>query len=291
VNESVAGNHIGRIEQIGLAALSVVLGILPASYQARVASAYFNRRHPAPGQLLRRRMMDGTRMMLDIGDRMQSFSLLTRQWAPDLIAFAAAHLPRDGTFIDVGANVGLISLSLARQRPDVTVIAFEPHPVNANLWTQNHARNRVPNAHLEPVGLGDCPGPATMRLSSDLGSGYLTETGDIPVTLTTLDAYATDRRLSRIDVVKIDVEGSEPRVLDGALGLLVSAAARCVIVEINAVALARAGSSRNAVVERLTRHGYTPTPIPRIGAGGAPAEPNPDLEDLAFLAPEPERDA
>jgi FkbM family methyltransferase len=261
-------DHIGHIEQLALTVVSAVLTVLPPRCRRRVAGIYFNRRHFAAGQLLPRRMADGTRLMLDIGDPMQASALLGRRWAPKIVAFALANLPRGGTFVDVGANVGLISLPIARRRPDATVIGFEPHPTNIRMWETNCALNSLPNARLEPLGLGDHSGPSAMAVPGDLGAGYITESGDIPVVMTTLDSYAADHGIERIDVVKIDAEGGEPQVLDGASRLLDSGAIRCIIIEINDLALARSGLNGAAVVDRLTGYGYVLTPM-----GPLPANP------------------
>ena len=279
-------NRIGPIERCGLTVLASVLSAMPPRCgQTRVVKSYLNRRPPVAGQLLPRTLAGGARFLLDPSDQMQASALLTRHWSAEIGAFATAALPTGGTFVDVGANIGLISLPLARRRPDVTVIAFEPHPTNVARWECHRALNSLSNARLEALGLSDRCGSSAMALSSDLGSGYVIESGDIPIALTTLDAYAETHGLARIDVLKIDVEGEEARVLDGAARLLRSGAIGRIIVEINMAALARAGFDDEDVISRIVGHGYTPTVIPPIRRRWRPAPADPNLVDLAFDAP------
>ncbi len=108
------------------------------------------------------------------------------------------HLPKGGTFIDVGANTGAVTMA-ALNVQDVRVIAFEPVP-------EYYKRCRElcsDKASVEVYALG------TKRCRGTLWCD--------PINLgwNTFDEYAQNHYINRLDVVKIDVEGFEYAVLAG----------------------------------------------------------------------------
>jgi FkbM family methyltransferase len=143
--------------------------------------------------------------------------LLTR-WLMEYLKDARA-----GLFIDVGANVGWHALHAARRPTIEAVVAFEPDPFNAALLERNVAANRVRNVFISTRAVGAKPG--TMDLfcykSSNLGRhsavidhGY----GSRTVPVIDLDSALAEMQLDdrAIAALKIDVEGFEPAVVEGA---------------------------------------------------------------------------
>ena len=135
-------------------------------------------------------------------------------------------VPPGGTFIDVGANIGLMSVYAAKHAgPEGRVLAFEPDTINfARLsWARN--ANEVPALLPFPVALGARPG--WVRLFRDpRGDGGLSSlqplegfaAGEV-VGVSTLEAITSALNIERIDLIKIDVEGGEYGVISGALEL------------------------------------------------------------------------
>lgn len=244
---------MNRAELAGLRAWSYVAGLLPErSGQWRIAETYWHRRRP-PHRLLEQRLVRGPRVTLDIGDRTQAMAYLTRRYSPDLVGEIVARLPAGGLFVDVGANVGLISAQVAHKRPDARIVAFEANPKAGDLFERN-----APGALLIPTAVTDHNG--TVRFDApdtDLGWGQISDNGRLTVPAVTLDAYTAAHNIDRVDVLKIDVEGSEPDVLTGARGLLERQAIRAVIVELNDENLAARGSSRTDVLATLNGYGLT----------------------------------
>jgi FkbM family methyltransferase len=106
---------------------------------------------------------------------------------------------------DLGANVGLYSLLFSvLTGPTGSVVAFEPLPENVlRLWH-----------HLE---INDCRnGMAGFSRSRSNCQGCLSQTGDLYVRSCRLDTRITEDNLSPPNLMKIDVEGAEARVLEGA---------------------------------------------------------------------------
>ena len=125
---------------------------------------------------------------------------------------------------DVGANIGTHSVALARHvGPSGAVFAFEPQRVVHGILQTNAALNGLTWIHAERAGVGRV---ADTMLLADYAYGADDNYGGIamtaaqrgwPVRVVTLDEYLW---LPRVDVVKIDVEGMEPDVLDGAHAFL-----------------------------------------------------------------------
>jgi FkbM family methyltransferase len=130
------------------------------------------------------------------------------------------------TFIDVGANEGMITLLASRLvGPTGTVIAFEPNPAPRTILFRNLQRNAIANVELHGSGLGDEDGEFQLfvpRVNSGEGSFTrpIDETaGDyVACPISVGDAVIGARRPK---VIKIDVEGFEAHVLRGLTGTLV----------------------------------------------------------------------
>lgn len=160
-------------------------------------------------------------------------------------------------FIDVGAHIGwFTTLAASRVGPTGQVIACEPYPSNAAVLRANVDLNHAGNVRVVEVALGSQEG--TLSLASVEGeSGGVTalewaHEGRAEVPMTTLDAIAAD--VQDIALVKLDVEGWEPRVLRGAVESL--ARARHVLIEINGPSLRAGGSSPAEVFDLLRARGF-----------------------------------
>lgn len=130
--------------------------------------------------------------------------------------------PRD-VFVDVGANKGDFSLTAARLMRDTgTVLCVEPEPANVAWIERSVARNHYQSVEVLPVALADRSGTATLHLGEKSGWHSLVKhhevatTGELTVPTVTLDDVLAERGLARVDAIKIDVEGAENTVLDGA---------------------------------------------------------------------------
>ncbi len=124
----------------------------------------------------------------------------------------------EGTFIDIGANVGKYSIILAKN-PNIKVIAFEPDPYNLEALKFNIVLNNSPVV-IKDIALSNKKGTASFFLNPDnQGNSSLLNSGqkgeEIFVKTDTLDNVLKDNK-ERISLIKIDVEGFEAEVLQGA---------------------------------------------------------------------------
>lgn len=135
-----------------------------------------------------------------------------------------------GVFLDVGANIGLYSLPLAREFSELAIYSFEPHPRNISCFRKSIFANQFKNVHLLPFGLSKFRAMKELYIDeTDSGGHSLIESNmwnnkkkskSIQIELRTLDEWAGEIHLERIDVLKIDVQGVEPDVFDGGMKTL-----------------------------------------------------------------------
>jgi FkbM family methyltransferase len=132
--------------------------------------------------------------------------------------------------LDIGANTGLYALVASLANPSGQVFAFEPVPRIYALLCRN-ARINGFAIHCHPLALSNTDGPDVIfdpedsqrHASLDYDEVCHVTTGEpraIPVTRTTLLRFAQQHQLTGIDLMKIDVEGHEPQVLQGMGELL-----------------------------------------------------------------------
>jgi FkbM family methyltransferase len=164
-------------------------------------------------------------------------------------------------FVDVGANVGLISLALAREFPQLEVFAFEPDPVAAQRLRQNISLNPRLRAriHVAEIAASDSVGEAVFEPSGDrrnIETGRLAEPGRSEG-LFRVQADRLDRFFQEIgtvpDLVKIDVEGGELRVLQGMTGLFALGSPRAMLVEVHGFCFGAGAAAFKRQVQALMR--------------------------------------
>lgn len=156
--------------------------------------------------------------------------------AGTLWAFSQILRPGD-VFVDVGANIGLMSMHAARLVGDSgAVFSFEPMPdIFAQLKANIHL-NAARSIRAFNLALGSEPGklPIFAHPEVNRGSSTLLTAGATPshiVAVSTLDAFAVSDIKRRIRMIKIDVEGWELEVLRGATNTLSGDAAPILCVE------------------------------------------------------------
>jgi FkbM family methyltransferase len=135
--------------------------------------------------------------------------------------FLRAHTPQGGVFVDVGANVGTYAMVLARHvGTSGKVIAIEPHPVTHARLAFNRAASGFSQVALVAAAAGPSDGELLIETDGDnLGASHIVSgerAGNaIRVPSLRLQRILDDSGVSRVDSLKIDVEGFEDRVLTG----------------------------------------------------------------------------
>jgi len=171
--------------------------------------------------------------------------------------------------LDAGANVGYFSLLCARwMRAKGVVHAFEPFPQTVRKFERNLELNPglQPVVHLHRAALSNFIGTMGMCVPDQRNQGcnFLSSTGGLNVDVTTLDSFCENGQLSRIDLIKIDVEGSEVALLQGAEQVL-RRFRPVLMIEANPCALKNFGNAPLDLIQAITRHGYRLSYAGRFG--------------------------
>lgn len=122
----------------------------------------------------------------------------------------------NGTFIDIGANIGLYSLIMAAEGNDV--LSIEPNPKTLSRLKYNVSLNDFGSRiSILPIGIGD-EGELPLVSSGDLGDANIRpdisgNAESITVTVRPLIDVLVENKIERIDGIKIDIEGMEDRAL------------------------------------------------------------------------------
>lgn len=220
--------------------------------------------------------------------RVRGFELLVRgddvvgremlvhgDWEPFEVDLFASSLNTGMTVVDAGAYVGYYSLVASRVVGATgRVLAFEPEPENFSLLRRNLAKNGAGNVEAHQLALSNARATASLFLgaASNRGKtslsqlsartvhqGNLTNDTDGPsmmVNTERLDGLLQERGLERVDVMKIDVEGAEALVLEGAGALLAAPHPMRIFMEFWPLGMARLGADPNKVLKDLARAGF-----------------------------------
>jgi FkbM family methyltransferase len=179
------------------------------------------------------------------------------------------HLLSAGWVVDVGANHGDFAQAASTVFPNAKVLLLEPVPALQAELNRRCLEHR-PRWFLEPCAAGSHAGSGELVMdqkNDDIGSlaGFSDEylrlnptvapTGTIICSIKPLDQILTERKIERVDLVKIDVEGFEFEVLDGFEKLLPMV--RSIIVEVSLLRHAKADFDPVAnMTNRLTGSGF-----------------------------------
>jgi FkbM family methyltransferase len=187
--------------------------------------------------------------MVDVRDWCGITHIEPQAIEPVTTAYLLEHLRPVDVFADIGANVGYMSLQAARRvGPGGAVWAFEPNPRLAGLIRESVRRNQFEGwVHPVEVALAeaDDPGRPFYLSAEPTNSGLSSLTPDashqvagrmdmitpFTVPVTSLDSFVAERRIERLDAVKIDVEGAEHLVVAGMRASLARLRPRFVICE------------------------------------------------------------
>lgn len=155
------------------------------------------------------------------------------------------QLPREAVVLDIGANRGIYAAMVRAAFPGARIYAFEPHPVS---FTELKEVASSLGFEAIPSACGAEPGTLTLYdYAGGQGSSHASafqrvieehhmaqshgssETIEVPIT--TIDHFLQEREIEQVDLLKIDVEGLELSVLNGAKGAFDAARIRMVQFE------------------------------------------------------------
>lgn len=179
--------------------------------------------------------------------------------------FVRRFLKKEDVFFDVGANIGLFSLYAANKvSNEGQVYAFEPAPVTYQRLKNNIELNKLSNVKSENIGLSSNETKLKFNVSltgydawnsfAELNEVGETETIEVPVI--SLDGYIEKNNITKIDLIKIDVEGWELNVMKGATNLLSQENAPVLLVEFTETNAFSAGYYCGELFDYVKTFGY-----------------------------------
>jgi len=188
-------------------------------------------------------------------------------YSEDQLEIVNNLLKPDDTFFDIGANIGEFTLFVAKRVPLGNVYSFEPAEELFDRLSSNVVRNDFANVHLFQYALSDKEGetelyePTTRFSDGSINAGLHSLYGNEndstseSVSVTTLDDFVDHQGLEGIDLIKMDIEGSELRALRGGARTLRRFSPK-LIIEVNASTCRRAGYEQQDILIYLRTFGY-----------------------------------
>lgn len=207
---------------------------------------------------------------LRLSEHMQRRIFWMGYYSSSIVEVVRKMLRSGMVVIDIGANIGEITM-VAAKRVSATgkVVAFEPIDVIADELEANVSHNHLHQVEIVRAGLLDVVNDDVSVYEScgqgddsdehhGLGSIYAAAIGQVPlqqIAVTTLDAWLEINPLARIDLIKIDIEGSELPCLRGAEKTL-RRFLPALIVEVQDVSAMAAGYQARDILDFLSNLSY-----------------------------------
>lgn len=214
--------------------------------------------------VFQKKLSGSLRLNLCFRDHIQQHLLWYGHYEQKELELAGKLIPLNGVVIDAGANFGYHSLWFSRFCTKGNVYAFEPSPP---LWVQLVAHLKLnPAATIQPQhrALDATNGEQKFFVAKqdNTGMGGFVDTGNasgtvVQVPCIRMDDFISEKGITSIDLVKIDVEGAEIRVLKGMRHIL-QAIRPIVMVECSSATLAYHGEKLSTLYEVMNSYGYLP---------------------------------
>lgn len=209
---------------------------------------------------------------------------------PPVLAYLERCVKPGDTAFDVGARIGVVSVLAGRLvGSEGRVFAFEAEQINYTRLCRNVELNGLASVIPLHLVVYSSSGMIELRTFPRVASGWntigwfeldgLKPTGTESVPCVSLDDFCAERGISRIALLKIDIEGAEPEAFAGAEGLLTSHAIERIVFEISIPPLEGMGHQISDVVNPLVAVGYT---IWDINGDGTLAGPMTHFADIVF---------
>lgn len=242
------------------------------------------------------RWYDRLRVRIYLGNDLSLCLFAGGSFEPNEFVLLSAILEPDMTFIDGGANDGLYSLFAARRvGAGGRVLAVEPSAREFERLGANLRLNGFDNVTAIRAALGVENGVTQLAVAGPGHEGLNTVGVHISnpnvaalhsetVALTTIDSLIAASAVGRVDVIKLDVEGSELAALKGARATLVEH--RPILqLEVEEERLASQAASKAEVVDFMTELGYELFVFDELTAELRPAVPVDEFEGTLIAAP------
>jgi FkbM family methyltransferase len=174
---------------------------------------------------------------------------------------AGSIVPKDGLVVDAGGYRGITAQWFSKRA--TVVHTFEPVPESAQNIRTTIALRGLQNILVHEMAVSDKVGTSRLHVLRGRGHSSLGEVATSPLDYTidvstiSLDIFAANNALPRIDCLKLDVEGFEFEALVGCAGLLEEKKIGLIIFEINGPILLSLSKTAGSIYDLLQRYDYT----------------------------------
>ena len=224
------------------------------TFWCKVMPNYYQYKHPSWRSIVR----DNIKLHVDISDWMGYCYYFAFQNELG----ALFDLCNEGyNVVDIGANTGWTVLKLSQKTKTGKVIGFEPDTYNYSQCKKNIELNKnISNITVLPFGLGEnnMNAQIEVRAKANRGGNRIAtkKMNDVEtIQIKKLDEVKEVRSLSKIDLIKIDVEGYELKVLKGAETILLTFKPT-LFIEVDNNNLSEQGDSASLLITYLNHLGY-----------------------------------
>lgn len=199
----------------------------------------------------------GVVLPLNIGEWIQYWMFMEGAYEKQLVDFLLPYV-KDRTFFDVGANVGSYTMSLSKSAK--RIYSFEASSFNAGMLNNFVTIAKLENIEVINKAVSSTSGDQITLYSSPDTGGNNTQFHDFGsggecVDTITLDQFVQDRKIEKVDVIKMDIEGSELAAFMGA-GEILSKHRPLLLIEFHALVAKQAGWELVDLYNLISHYGY-----------------------------------
>ena len=116
-------------------------------------------------------------------------------------------------------------------KPSGKIIAFEPEKNNFKTLQSKFKDTDV--VVLEEKALSDYCGSAKLKVCGKVGHHHISDTGNLEIQITTIDTYCADNNIEKVDLIKMDVEGQDLKLLYGAQDIIKKSSPVVIVAELH----------------------------------------------------------
>lgn len=238
---------------------------LPEKFKSRVVAQLNTKKLPLQ---VTKTKINGIDFLFDLNDDVQR-GIYFGAFENSEINLINEILPEDAICLDVGANIGYYALNIVKSKKNAQVYCFEPDPtvfekLNINL-SLNEESKRI---KCFDIALSDSETIKNFYQSDDQHSGCGSinvipnqNSNVIEVKTLTLDSFLYRNNLNKVDFIKIDIEGHEFSLLQGAVLSLKVKAIKYILIEFNGEKLKTLGYTFNDFISFFEIYEYYPVSL------------------------------
>lgn len=221
-------------------------------------------------------------LTLDLHDKVPRLLYFAGANEPEEMQLVQSEFHKDWIALDIGAHIGSYTLFMAHllDPSQGRVYAFEPSPHNFEKLKHHTLINKLNHVEIYNMAVGSEDGEIDFYLASQnnssMSSMYRKEQGyqKTTVPVCTLEHFVHEKKIQRLNFIKMDVEGAEPDVIEGGRDVLLHFAPH-MLLELNGILLSRRGSHPGEMVKLLQSLNYSVFPIDRPTKELSPHELSP----------------